>query len=64
MVEINVPKCALTATMHETGVSVKNDKETRTRMAEHTKHMEETLPVLAANEPYIYLGVVVTADLT
>ena len=64
MLEINIPKCGLTAAMHETGKGKQKDTETLHCMATHMKHKGETLPILASNEPYKYLGIMVTADLT
>jgi hypothetical protein len=61
--EVNVPKCALTAAMHATGKSITKDRETLHSVAQGLKYRDLKFPVLGENEPYRYLGVMVTASL-
>jgi hypothetical protein len=60
---VNVPKCALTAALHNTGRNIKEDKNTLTRIAQRLSYRDGMIPVIGANEPYRYLGVMVTASL-
>ena len=61
--EVNVPKCALTAALHATGKNRTIDKETLSNIAQGLKYRDLTLPILGESEPYRYLGVMVTASL-
>jgi ribonuclease HI/exonuclease III len=63
MLEVNVPKCGLTAAFHKTGVNLKEDKNRLHRLAHTMRYNGGTLPVLGAKEPYRYLGVMTCAAL-
>ena len=61
--EVNIPKCALTAALHHKGRNAKEDKHTLNRIAQRLSYRGGMMPVLGENEPYRYLGVMVTASL-
>ena len=58
---VNVPKCALTAALHHNGRNTKENKNTLNRIAQRLSYRGGMIPVLGENEPYRYLGVMVTA---
>lgn len=61
--EVNAPKCALTASLNKTGRNIAEDKATIDRVRDRLQYNGQSFPTLAANEPYRYLGVMVTANL-
>ena len=61
--EVNNLKCALTANLNKTGKSIAKDRATIKRVSNRLTYGGKPFPILAANEPYRYLGVLVTANL-
>ena len=63
--EVNIPKCAITAALHGTkACSVGTDMRAITDIVTREVHMDnKTFPPLGQSDPFKYLGIRITADL-